>query len=54
MTFHYNLYTVISLQKGQSSPSVTNEPKIKARNESLSPEDIWGDRKENMMWKLFR
>lgn len=50
MTFYYNLYTVhsISLQKGQSALSVSNEPKRKARSESLSPEDVRGHRKENM------
>lgn len=46
MTFYYNLYT---LQKGQSSLSVSNKPKRKARSESLSPEDVGGHRKENMM-----
>lgn len=55
MTFYYNLYTnLISLQsKGQSSLSVSNEPKIKAKSESLSPEGVRGDRIENMMRKLF-
>jgi len=46
MTFYYSLYTVYFnfSTKGQSSLSVSNEPKIKARSELLSPEDVRGDK----------